>query len=284
MLTLSSRNASEVLQLSPLAISFPECSDPDQRLSLQPDFTSWTNRKRETGCDPRLSELANSITWLSNQAQEQQQEQRWNSETSFEPISSWIPMTSSCYESGDSLDSFASPSSTTTTSSFYSLPPTPPATPPNSAQDWLPPASSSSIPAKIGGRFSCDSCSKVFGDRAHLAEHHRYRHSDDRPHRCPECSKGFKSKSNLNQHIRTSHERPRFDCQVRLNFLLRFWNPNCCLCMQQLYAMHFPCDCIGYWTLAINDVITLIIYDTIHWSKCMYKWHLASMKKWYVFI
>ncbi len=224
MLTPSSRNASEVIQLSPLAISFPECSDPDHRLSLQPDLESWTNRKRETGCELRLSEFSNSITWLSSQAHEEQQ--RWNSETSFEPISSWTPMTSSCYESGDSLDSFASPSSTTTTTSYYSLPPTPPATPPNSAQDWLPPASSTSIPAKIGGRFSCDSCSKVFGDRAHLAEHHRYRHSDDRPHRCPECSKGFKSKSNLNQHIRTSHERPRFDCQVSLIFF-ESWIPTC---------------------------------------------------------
>jgi KRAB domain-containing zinc finger protein len=105
------------------------------------------------------------------------------------------------------------------------LPPTPPATPPNSGHEWLQVESSESSKSV---RFCCDSCSKVFADRAHLAEHRRYRHSDDRPHRCPECAKGFKSRSNLNQHIRTSHERPRFDCQVRLAkrffpFLERFF-------------------------------------------------------------
>jgi hypothetical protein len=129
-------------------------------------------------------------------------------ETSFEEIS-WLAQ-SPAYESGDSLDSFSSPTSLIS-SPAYSLPPTPPATPPNSSQ-WL--------PAEVkSARFSCSECCKVFGDRAHLAEHHRYRHSEDRPHRCPTCSKGFKSRSNLNQQIKTAHERPRFDCQVNSIFI-----------------------------------------------------------------
>ena len=188
MLTLTTA----VDDLSSISISLPECSVQQRQLD-------WINQK--SGYDLNVPVRSTGL-----------------SETSFEGIS-W-QLANSSYESGDSLDSFSPSSmtsSTSTTDSIYSLPPTPPATPPNSGREWLPVESSK---ASKSVRFCCDSCSKVFGDRAHLAEHRRYRHSEDRPHRCPDCSKGFKSRSNLNQHIRTAHERPRFDCQVRIvNFL-----------------------------------------------------------------
>ena len=183
---------------------------------------------------PECSQQQRQVDWKSVPDQNLPVRSLCSSETSLEGIS-WQPTNNSSFESNDSLDSF-SPSSTSssssssstttsTTDSIYSLPPTPPATPPNSGHEWLQVESSESSKSV---RFCCDSCSKVFADRAHLAEHRRYRHSDDRPHRCPECAKGFKSRSNLNQHIRTSHERPRFDCQVRLAkrffpFLERFF-------------------------------------------------------------
>jgi Zinc finger, C2H2 type len=147
------------------------------------------------------------------------------SETGFDEISSWLHLSTSttCYESGDSLDSF---STSTTTTPTFSLPPTPPATPPNTSQHWSPVLASPEVASSSKcGRFKCDSCPKVFGDRAHLAEHRRYRHSDDRPHRCPECSKGFKSRSNLNQHIRTTHEKKKFDCAVRTFYLFSRRSP-----------------------------------------------------------
>ena len=138
-------------------------------------------------------------------------------------VSSWVfPPTPTCYDSGDSVDSFSTTTSTSSSLTSFSLPPTPPATPPN---NWSQnsPASSPAPSPKSGGRFKCDSCPKLFGDRAHLAEHRRYRHSDDRPHGCPECLKGFKSRSNLNQHIRTTHQKKKFDCSVRPEFFLVLW-------------------------------------------------------------
>lgn len=140
-------------------------------------------------------------------------------------LMSWgLPPTPTSYDSGDSVDSFSITTSSTSSKSMtsssmtttFSLPPTPPATPPNNWSQNSP--ASSPVPSpKSGvavGRFQCDACPKVFGDRAHLAEHRRYRHSDDRPHGCPECLKGFKSRSNLNQHIRTTHQKKKFDCTV----------------------------------------------------------------------
>ena len=187
MLTLATLPSKSQVELSYQLVSFTECSPGQSDL--------------QTGYD-QIPELPGStdqqdLTWISSP----QGSDFSDNEPSLEEIS-WLTQSPS-YESVDSLDSFSSLNSSCTA---YSLPPTPPATPPNSAQ-WLPAEAKST-------RFSCSECCKVFGDRAHLSEHHRYRHSDERPHRCPTCSKGFKSRSNLNQHIRTAHERPRFDCKV----------------------------------------------------------------------
>ena len=132
---------------------------------------------------------------------------------------SWLlPPTPASYDSGDSVDSFSTTTSSSSSSvTTFSLPPTPPATPPNNWSQTSPALSPAPTPKSGGSRFECDSCSKVFADRAHLAEHRRYRHSDERPHGCPECLKGFKSRSNLNQHIRTTHQKKKFDCSVRLD-------------------------------------------------------------------
>ena len=213
MLTLTTGLLPSTIQLevSSQSPSFPECSQEDQPRSQ--DDLDWSKtgfQPNQTGYDQisGLTCTAEKQDWISGP--EQNSDFCDSSETSFEEIS-WLGPTAA-YESGDSLDSFSSPSTSLTSSgSAYSLPPTPPATPPNSGQEWLPPVAAKSA------RFSCSECCKIFADRAHLAEHHRYRHSDDRPHRCPTCCKGFKSRSNLNQHIRTSHERPRFDCQVNLD-------------------------------------------------------------------
>ncbi len=81
---------------------------------------------------------------------------------------------------GDSSDSRDSFSASSDESSTYSLPPTPPATPPDSSQLWPGEevVENKKRPSSAVGRFACDFCSKVFGDRAHLQEHQRYRHSD----------------------------------------------------------------------------------------------------------
>ena len=196
MLTLATLPSSSQVELSSQSVSLTECCRGQSSLKtgFQPNQTGY-------GQIPEVASLTEQpdFTWISTP--QQQTSDFCDNEASFEEIS-WLTQSPS-YESVDSLDSFSSLNSSST---VYSLPPTPPATPPNSAE-WL--------PAEVkSARFSCSECCKVFGDRAHLAEHHRYRHSDERPHRCPTCSKGFKSRSNLNQHIRTAHERPRFDCQV----------------------------------------------------------------------
>ena len=150
------------------------------------------------------------------------------SESGLEEISSWLELpTSACFESGDSSDSFTTRGATSLT--MYRLPPTPPATPPNSSQCWPPPPASPTETSNTSStRFECDSCKKVFGDRAHLVEHRRYRHSEDRPYSCSDCYKSFKSKSNLNQHIRTMHQKKKFDCNVsgRIIFCVAVFRQN----------------------------------------------------------
>jgi hypothetical protein len=77
---------------------------------------------------------------------------------------------------------------------------------------WQPP-SSSRAPAPSGsggsgaatpaesGRFKCEDCTSVFGQKGQLLRHHRRVHEKLRPHACEHCGRLFGARSDRSRHV-----------------------------------------------------------------------------------
>ncbi|CAG7730978.1 unnamed protein product, partial [Allacma fusca] len=75
-------------------------------------------------------------------------------------------------------------------------------------------ASSPTWQGKVGNRYSCKFCGKVFPRSANLTRHLRT-HTGEQPYKCRFCERSFSISSNLQRHVRNIHHKEKpFRCPL----------------------------------------------------------------------